>query len=196
MNRWADLQRVESWAGEIRANFIRMAALLAFYGYHLANVYLLSPDDPSIQGSFHAKVTAVVILWAFASMVLHFCLTRRFVPPALKFVSTLFDLTLVSMLLIVWGGPTSPLSILYFPVIASASLRLSLRLVWVATLGSMAAWALVLGHAKFFANLPVPTRTAQILFGLGLGAMGLIAGQVVRQSRRLAQGYPVSVEEK
>jgi hypothetical protein len=196
MGRWGDLQRIESWAGEIRVNFIRMAALLAFYGYHLANVYLISPDDASIRGAFHLKVTALVVIWGFAGMLLHFCLSRRWCPPGLKYASTVLDLTLVTLLLEVWGGAASHLSILYFPIIAASALRLSLRLVWVSTLGALLAWVLILGYSKFYIRAPVPARTAQIIFGLGLGATGLVAGQIVRQARRLAQGYPVSVEEK
>lgn len=196
MGRWADLQRIESWAGEIRVNFIRMASLIAFYGYHLVNVYVLAPEDPSIRGSYHAWVTSLVILWALSGMLLHFSLTRRWVPPALKYASTLWDIAMITLLLVISDGPTSELRILYFLLVASAALRLSLRLVWTATLGSIVAWVLLLGYSKFYTPGPYLARTPQILFGMGLGAAGLLAGQFVRQARRLAQGYPVTVEEQ
>ena len=38
-------------------------------------------------------------------------------------------------------------------------------------------------------------RTAEVLFFFALGACGLLAGQVVRQARRLVEGYPVTVVE-
>src|SRR4051812_33964521 len=46
-DRWDDARRLEAWAGEVRVNLVRVAALVAFYGYHLLNVYALS-DDPAL----------------------------------------------------------------------------------------------------------------------------------------------------
>jgi hypothetical protein len=50
---WADAQRLEGWAGETRVNLIRAAAVVAFYGHHLANVYLIH-DDPAVRGLYCA----------------------------------------------------------------------------------------------------------------------------------------------
>jgi len=194
--RWADLERLEGWAGEVRVNRIRLASLIAFYGYHLLNVYVLERDDPSLRGSYHAAVTALVLAWSFLSVLLHFCLARRWSPPALKYGATLLDTALVTALLVVSGGPKSMLVVLYFLVIASTPLRLSLRLVWTATLGTMAAWVLLLGYSKYYRPPDERlARTAQVIFALGLGAAGLLAGQAVRQARRLVRGYPVTVED-
>src|SRR5262249_44965405 len=67
---WTAAQRLEGWAGEVRVNLIRIVALVAFYGYHLLNVYALS-DDPSLRGDFHLTVTIVVAAWAVAALLLH-----------------------------------------------------------------------------------------------------------------------------
>ena len=203
---WADAQRLEGWAGEIRVNMIRAAALVAFYGHHLVNVYLIQ-SDPSVGGRYHAVVTGIVLVWAFFILLLHLCLTRRFVPPALKFLSTGTDLLLITAMLMLTGeGPRSPLVLLFFLVIASAPLRLSLPLVYVATLGAMAASVALVGFKYFVLFGPssyydqahdhdrVP-RTVQIIFLLALGAAGLLAGQMVRQARRLVEGYSVAIEE-
>lgn len=195
--RWADLQRIESWAGEVRVNFIRIASLIGFYGYHLLNVYVFDPDNAALAGAYHVSVTALVVGWSLGVMLLHFCLSRRWVPPGLKYVSTLADVTMVTMLLAISGGPKSPLIILYPLVVASSALRLSLRLVWTATLAAAAAWVLLLGYTKYYRPAAEHLdRTPQIVFALGLGAAGLLAGQVVRQARRLARGYPVTIEPK
>jgi hypothetical protein len=203
---WADAQRLEGWAGEIRVNMIRAAALVVFYGHHLVNVYLLR-DDPSLRGQFHAVVTGVVLVWAFIILALHLCLTRRYVPPALKFVSTGADLILITAMLMLTGeGPRSPLVLLYFLVIASAPLRLSLPLVYMATLGAMAAsvalvgfqYFILIGPSSYYDDAHIHDRVArpaQIIFLLALGAAGLLAGQMVRQARRLVEGYSVAVEE-
>jgi hypothetical protein len=200
-DRWEDARRIESWAGEVRVNLIRLAGILAFYGHHLVNVYFFR-DDPSIRGQYHATVTALTLLWGGEVMVLYFCLLRRWVPPGLKYAATFTDLALITALLTVADTPRSPLVVLYFVVIASAPLRLSLRLVYAATLGAMVAYLFALGYYAFFAigaeryygepNLRIP-RTHEIILLLGLGAAGLLSGQVVRQVRRLVDGYSVAV---
>jgi hypothetical protein len=206
-DRWADARRLEGWAGEVRVNLIRAIALVAFYGHHLLNVYVFA-DDPSLKGDYNAAVTAVVIAWAAAVFALYYCLSRRWVPPALKYVATVWDLALITALLIANpDGPRSPLIFLYFVVIAAAPLRLSLRLVQVTTFSAMLAALLLLGQYVFvrigrdayYAEGAEKTvriaRSSQVVFFLALGACGLLAGQVVRQARRLVEGYPVTVEE-
>jgi hypothetical protein len=200
---WDDARRPEAWAGEVRVNLIRVAALVAFYGYHLLNAYVLT-NDPVIRGAYNAAVSAVVVAWAAAALALYVCLSRRWVPPVLKYVATFWDLALITALLVAGGeGPRSPFVLLYFVVIAAAPLRLSLRLVTATTLGAMAAATIALGQYVFFqvgtaayyaADSPFRIRPAhEVIFLLALGTAGLLAGQAVRQARRLVAGYPVVV---
>ena len=58
----AALVRSEAWAGEVRINLIRLAALVFFYARHLSSVYLFK-DDPDMTAARHAAVTAIVLLW-------------------------------------------------------------------------------------------------------------------------------------
>jgi hypothetical protein len=196
-DRWADARRIEGWAGEVRVNLIRLAAILVFYAHHLLNVYVFQ-DDPAYAGAYHANVTLLVLLWATAVLALHLCLSRRWVPPALKYVASAWDTVLVTLLLVVGGDPRTMLAMLYFLVVIAAGLRLSLRLVQVTTLGTMAAYAFFLGYVRFWLDVPDAQRlprAQQIIVLLALGAAGLLTGQMVRQARRLVQGYPVSVAE-
>jgi hypothetical protein len=195
---WSDSQRLEAWAGEVRVNLFRLAAIVGFYGHHLVNVFLIG-DDPTAAGNFHLAVTLLVLAWGLAVLVLYVCLSRRWVPPALKYVATAWDLLLVTALLIVDGDPKSMLAALYFLVIAAAALRLTLPLVYAATLGAMAGYAIFLGYVRFFLETPAAQRLArpqQIVFLLALGGAGILAGQMVRQIRRVVAGYPVTVEDK
>jgi hypothetical protein len=195
-DRWSDVQRIEGWAGEVRVNLIRLAALLVFYGHHLINVYLLH-DPAALQPYYHANVTALVLAWAAAVLGLHFCLSRRWVPAALKYVATAWDLVLVTALLVLSGDPKTVFADFYFLVIAASALRLSLLLVQFATVGSMAAYAFFLGYVRFYLQLTDEQRLdrpSQVIVELALGAAGLLAGQVVRQIRRVAVGYPVVVQ--
>jgi hypothetical protein len=191
-DRWADARRLEGWAGEVRVNLIRAVALVAFYGHHLLNVYVFG-NDPTLRGDYNAAVSAVVLGWAAAVFALYYCLSRRWVPPALKYVATAWDLTLITALLIASpDGPRSPLILLYFVVVAAAPLRLSLRLVQLATFGAMFAALVQLGHYVFvrvgrdayYADRAENTvriaRSSEVVFFFALGACGLLAGQVVR----------------
>jgi hypothetical protein len=190
---WSDAQRLEGWAGEVRVNLIRLVALVAFYGHHLVNVFLWR--DESAAGRYHVAATALTLLWGVEVTALYFCLSRRWVPPALKYVATAVDLILVTALLVLGGDARSMLGALYFAVIAASALRLSLPLVYVATLGAMAGELFFFGYVKYGLQLPPEQRLArpqQVILLLALGAAGLLAGQTVRQARRLVAGYPVA----
>src|SRR5436309_5106216 len=112
-DRWADARRVEGWAGEVRVNLIRLAAVVLLYGHHLLNVYAFR-DDPGITPRYHGTVTAVTMAWATLVLGLYFCLSRRWVPPGLKYAATLADTLLVTALLALTEDPRSWLAILYF----------------------------------------------------------------------------------
>src|SRR5204862_419069 len=77
---WADVRRIEAWAGEVRVNLIRLAGILIFYGHHLLNVFYFR-DDPTVTAHYHAAVTGVVVAWSAAVVGLHVCLSRRCLPP-------------------------------------------------------------------------------------------------------------------
>jgi hypothetical protein len=204
-DRWADARRLEAWAGEVRVNLLRALALVVFYGHHLLDVYVYGRDPSPEAAIFHAEATAIALAWTGAVVVLHMCLTRRWVPPGLKYAATFWDITMISALLIANpDGPHSALVFLYFVVLAAAPLRLSLPLVYATTFGIMLAATLVLGHYVFYRvgreayyaadSLYRVARSGEIIFLLAVGAAGLFAGQVVRQARRLVRGYPVLVQ--
>ncbi|MGH7174498.1 MAG: hypothetical protein ACRELF_03885 [Gemmataceae bacterium] len=195
---WNAAQRLEGLAGEVRVNLIRLVALVAFYGHHLVNVFLIR-DDPSLKGAYHTVVTTLVLAWALAVLIIHYCLMRRWIPPVLKYVVTVWDILLITTLLMAGGDGRSGLAVLYFLVIVAAPLRLSLPLVWTATLGTMAGYAFFLGFVRWRLELPIQQRLSrpqQVVYVLALGAAGLLAGQFVRQCRRLVYGTPVPVEEE
>lgn len=199
----ADRLRLESWAGEFRVNLLRAIGLVAFYGHHLFN-YFGPGRSEELTALFHATVTSIVLIWSFMILLLHICLSRRYWPDWLKYASLSADLALITLMLMATrDGPHSGLMFLYFLVIASAPLRLSLPLVYLATLGSMACGVILVGHQYFYLIGPEAyaksseriARTTQTIFLLALGGAGLFAGQIVRQALRLVQGYAVTVDE-
>jgi hypothetical protein len=201
---WEAARRIESFAGEIRVNRLRLAAIIIFYARHLIDIYL-NPLNRQFSGRYHLWVTFIVLAWTAEVIWLHWALSHRRVGEKLKFISVIWDLVMVTMLGIVAGGPKTPLMLLYFIVIASAPLRMSLRVVWVATLGAMAGDAIVvmyyawyvIGFHKYYATPEVRlSRSAEFIWFLSLGVAGLLAGQVVRQMRRLTGGYAVAIGDQ
>ena len=83
-------------------------------------------------------------------VVAHAWLRAGRLPPALPALTTLADAALVTALITVSGGPkATPLVLLYLLVVAAAPPRLSLRLVWLATLAAVAGYLVALGHYVF-----------------------------------------------
>lgn len=183
---WTAAQRMEGWAGELRVNLVRLVAIAAFYGHHLFNQVVLKQEFPP---NYTLGVTAVSVAWTLGALGLHLALNQLWMPAALRFIAVGFDVVMVTALLVISDGPQSPLVMLLFLVIATAPLRLDLRLVWVATLLALLSYGIVCGHAKWKRPEWRVPRRQQIMIALGLGAAGLLAGQSVRQARRFAQDY-------
>jgi hypothetical protein len=200
--RWADAARVEGWAGETRVNVLRLIAIVLFYGRHLVEVFL-SPADAPVRGHYHVAVTAIAVAWAAAAGVLHVWLSRRWVPPWLKYAAVLWDALMITLVCVAAGGPQTPLVLLYFGLIASAPLRWSLRLVWCATAAATAGYLFLLGYYAWYVigfhryyatpELRIPRSTEAVTL-LALLTCGLFAGQVVRQVRRVVLTQPVVIE--
>src|SRR5437773_9660888 len=130
--RWNDMTRIESWAGEVRVNLVRLVAIVLFYGRHLLEIFL-SPPRSAEAIAYHTRVTWLVGLWAAMVLYMHWRLSGRRVPPHLKYVAVAWDEVMITLLCAIAGGPRTPLVLLYFPLVAMAPLRLSLRLVYVTT---------------------------------------------------------------
>lgn len=200
-NAWEDVRRLEAWAGEVRVNLVRLAGIVLFYGRHLVEYLLADPGAP-VRGVYHLRVTWIAAAWAVGALLVRSALNRRIVPWWLKYATTAWDLFLVTVLCMIAGGPRSPLVLLLFLVVAMAPLRLSLRLVYATTAGAILSYLSLLafyawvriGYEKYYATpeLRIP-RAEEATYVLALLVAGLLAGQAVRQARRIAGGYPVSV---
>lgn len=183
---WGGAEFVERWVGEVRVNFLRIAAITAFYAWHLVN-YLR--HDPDLTPRLHFALTAVCLVWGIGALALHAALIRRLAPPALRYGAIAVDALMATTVLLVADGPASPMVVAYFLVVGSAALRLDLRAVWLAVALSVAGYATLCGQAKWRRPEVAVPRREQVTFVLGLGCAGLIAGQAVRQARRLARDY-------
>lgn len=191
---WDQSLRPEAWAGEIRVNLIRLAAIVLFYGRHLIEWFLAAPDAP-IRGRYHLAVTGLVLLWTVLALLLHGWLSRRYFEPWMKYLAITVDGLMITLLCILAGGPRTPLVLVYFGLIASSPLRLSIRAVYFATAVAMVGYLVLLGHyawyqvgfRRYYATpeLRIP-RSEEIVTLLAMLVCGLFAGQIVRQIRRIA----------
>jgi hypothetical protein len=196
---WEDTQRLESWAGETRLNLIRLLAIAVFYGRHLVEAFA-SPAGSRVRGVYHIQVTVLCMIWAAVAFTLYVRLKQRWMAPWLKYFSTGFDAAMITVLCVLAGGPKTPLVLLFFPLIAAAPLRLSLSLVYFATGCAILGYLIVLanyawyviGFKKYYSTpeLRIP-RSEEAIIVLALAVTGIMAGQVVRQIRRIAARYPV-----
>ena len=198
---WLMRSRVESLAGEARVNLVRLAAVFAFYLRHLIAI---STSDSAAReaGQYHVGATIIAGAWFAIVVAVHVCLSHRYLPAWLKYASCAFDLLMVALLGMLRADPRAPVVLLFFPIIVSAAVRLSLPLVYFATIGSALgylsalayyAWH-VIGYDRYYSTpeLRIP-RGDEAMFILALLVTGVFAGQVVRQARRLTRPLAATI---
>ncbi|HEV2972923.1 MAG TPA: hypothetical protein VGY55_23345 [Pirellulales bacterium] len=195
--QWFIVSRWQEYEGEARANLLRTIGIGAFYIIELINhgVQIGALQLPPVVGDrFHQSVTALAVAWTMVALVTLVCLRTHVFPAALKFATTACDIVLLTAVLLIADGPRSPLVVGYFLIIALAALRLSLKLVWLATLGSMTGYIFLLGYVKYYAAaerataMSVP-RYYQMIVLVALALEGVILGQVIRRVRTMAEDF-------
>lgn len=186
---WYVVRRWQAYAGEVRASFLRLLAILALYTTHLLNYYAFQP--PGLTEQFHQLMTAMAGAWCVFGAAVVVTLRRQYFPEWLKYAVTAVDLAFLTALLTLAGGPESPLVVGYFLILVLATLRFSLGLISFTTLGCLLGYLVVLGEghpAWWGANDPhqVP-RHQQLVTAVALVLTGAILGQVVRRVKGMAQ---------
>jgi hypothetical protein len=190
---WFIVGRWQEFAGEARANLLRLVAIGAFYLVQLIHYYGFSPRDEAAS-RFHQQATGIAVAWTMVALAVMLCLRRRIFPALLKFVSTACDLALLTALAALAAGPHSRLVLAYFLILAMAALRHSLGLIWFATLGAMLCYWLLVGIAdgrtsRWFDGEHAVAPVEQLVTLVSLGLTGVIVGQVVRRSKAMAAEY-------
>lgn len=188
--QWFVLSRWQAYEGEGRANLLRIVAIGVFYAIQLF-VWFTTQAPSETQLQFHRAATALAVAGAISALVVLLCLQRRVFPPALPYLSTASDLILVTALASYGSGPLSPLTRVYFVVIALAALRFRLTLIWFASGGAVACYLALVGLADstwFNADHVVPVAE-QLMTIATLALTGVVGGQFVRRVRVLATEY-------
>lgn len=194
--QWYIVGRWQEYEGEGRANLIRILAIGVFYSIQLVHFYAFAdrdPDSPVFRQTvaFHQAATALAVAGSLMSLAILLCLRRRVFPGFLKFISSAGDVILVTSLASIGAGPQSPLVAVYFLIIILAGLRFSLRLVWCSSLCCMAGYLFLVGvkDEQWFDANHFVAPVEQIMTLACLGLTGIVAGQIIRRVRALADDY-------
>lgn len=194
---WFITSRLGDYEGEVRVNLLRVMTICTFYTVHLINMRWFMPDAPSVT-AFHRQVSLAATFGLMIGVVAAITLSRHYFPAFLKYVLTLGDLLLVSMVASIpdgntsglTNGPNSPVVLAYFIVIAFTSLRLSLGLVWFATVGSMLCYVTLPLNAAIYTSATTHITPIRLMCTLVcLGGVGVVIGQGVRRTRALAEDF-------
>lgn len=205
--QWFVIGRWQEYAGEARANLLRISGIAAFYIIELINFYGLriGPIDlpVTVDVKFHQQVTALAVAWTMVALATLVCLKLRYFPSWLKYATTLSDVALLSTILLVADGPRSPLIVGYFLVIVLATLRFQLRLIWCATIASMAGYLWVAWFHAIAAEWAPEARLSepvpgyyQLIMLLALALTGIVLGQVIRRVRDMAEDFSRRVQSQ
>lgn len=183
-------RRLFAIEGETRLNLLRLVALAGFYGIHLVNRFVVgmsSGDTVTVPlGSselvlpiYDTAATGIVVTWASMTaailLVIRSTLFRGLVPV----VVTLMDVLLLTTLLMLGNGPSSPMLVAYFLVIVGASLRGRREHVWAATLASAAGYGATVGFATQFRPQFLPNTYHYLIMGFALLATGLVMDSLI-----------------
>lgn len=181
----------ESWAGEIRVNFIRLVAILMFYGQHVLQV--LTAEPSTYNANYHLRATVLSLTWGLLVIAVYVMAKRQGYPPYLKYISTAYDILMIAATVKLTEGYLGVWNMIYLlPITATAS-RHSLRLVYFATGMAMGTYVCSLafyvfwfvGTQKYWSDSAIQVRTTDFaVVILSMLTTGLLVGQTIRQARR------------
>jgi hypothetical protein len=185
-DRWHVVARCLEYEGELRAAFLRVVLVAAFYGAQLLHFSVFAQRTEAEQ-MFHRQSTYVAAGWLFVSLAVLVALTRHWLPRWLKYVTVGVDLILLTLIAAIGSGPNSPIVVVFWVVVALAALRCNLGLIWFGTIGAMAAYLCLVGlrDPVWFDAEHVTAPIEQVVVHLSLAGAGLVAGQLVRMMRQV-----------
>ena len=192
---WHVVRRLQSFRGEERANFVRIAAIAIFYCIQLVNRHGLDlgfielEQVAGVDDRFHAAITALAASWIAAAMGVVVLMRNHRFPPALKFVTTAIDVVLLTAMLMIADGPSSPLVVVFFLILAGAPLRFSLPLVHFATAAVIVGYIVVVGEAWLHRpDMRVP-RYEQIMTIAAFAFVGVALAEMTKAVRNAAESF-------
>lgn len=181
---WFVFQRLQEVSAAVRINFLRLIAIVVFFGLLLA-IYF-SDEPTAAQTAYLWSAIRICGAWLFLCAAVALALYMKIFPPVFKFVTTLCDAALLTAIISVGGAAESSLVIVFFLIIASTYLRLDSVLVLFGTLACVLGYLTLVWNTTGYwerpegGNFPY-LEVSRIVVGLLI--MGLIGWQLCRNSR-------------
>jgi hypothetical protein len=175
------LKRRETWAGDQKANRIRLAAvglftINEFINYHVWHV---------VDKKFHVGSLLIVGIWVAATALFSIMLREHIWPRAISYVIVSTDVLLLTWLLFLADGPKSPLVVLYFLIVALSGVRVDPMVCLYTAAASAFGYGAVLEFVKRQKpEFLVPPHHA-IIVALALLLMGVVMAHLVGRALTL-----------
>jgi hypothetical protein len=201
---WRIVKRWQEFASESRVNLIRVVAIGVFYSIQLYQFNFATIAEPQLDAAtrFHNQATLLSTAWFAMAIAIWFCLTIRWIPGYLKYITTLGDLILLTAVLSIGAGASSPLTYVYFPIVVLAGLRFDLWLVRVSTVVACICYVglLALASPDWYGSPEISlqnvSRTTQLIFLTALILTGVTLGQIARRAQVLVFEYHTRIADK
>jgi len=181
-------QRLWSWTGRQPALASRLGALGVFYVVELVNFAC-----STVELKFHATISAVVGVWAVASVAFQQLLnSRRWSLPA-RFGWGVLDSILFLTVLLAADGAASPLVVGYPLLIVGAGLWFRVRFVWFMTALSLASYGILV--VDFYLWRPELQKNfdcgydRHAIFAVSLVVLAAVVAYLVFRVRTLSNYY-------
>lgn len=192
---WRVAERLTELRGEERANLVRIVGIALFYGVQLLNRHGLAfgpiqiPAIEGVSGEFHLLMSVLALTGVLSASGVLIALRNRFFPVWTKYATSTLDVVLATFALVVADGPSSPLVVIYFPLLALSALRYSPGLVRYVTIASIVSYGfVVLAAVRTRPELTVPAYRS-LLVVLAILLVGVVLDLAVREARRIAGTY-------
>ncbi len=187
---WSIARRWFEYEGEIRVAVMRVILVAGLYGLQLLHHYVFS--ERTVEDLwFHRHASLLAAVWLCLSLIVLLALMRRYFPVQLKFATCVTDVALLTLAASLGSGPASPLVGVYFLLIATAALRCSAALIWVATVASLFGYMVLVGGAdgKWFDAEHTTPPITQLVMLATLIATGWMSVQLVRMIGQAARTF-------
>jgi hypothetical protein len=189
--------RLHAFEAEARINFLRLLSVGVFFALHVVNrTYAGLGAGRTLElGNvqipvFDTAATALVVAWAGAAGAVLLVMRTRVFSPRVGPAITLVDIAFLAVLILIGNGPTSPLVLVLFPVIAATGLRGRRGDVWLATVASLAVYGVSLGAAINLNQALMPPSHHVLIVVTSLAMMGLVTDLQIARAWSLVERQP------
>ena len=200
IERWKLFQRLREVDSAAEVNWIRLVALIAFYGIHWVT-YWQTERLTDAQVAYHRSVNLLGSAWLIMVLAIFLAYHAQRIPRHAKYLSTFTDISLLTAVAAVGDKVNAPIVVVYFVIISLSLLRFDVKLIAATTAGCLFAYQLLLGAtdatAWFDESHSVPLSEA-LLTMVALTLNGCICWRVSAAAKRWIQfadsAEPTTVE--